>query len=330
MLRRFFSNLLLTLISIASVFLIGEVIARIFLPPPMQVLDWSRAEPSNGPPRDIAIRESHDPLYQYSPQGGVRLTPNARIRVIQHYLSHQDIDIRTNSLGFRGPEPAPDKGGEIRVLVLGDSITLGDYVAEGDTYPGRLEFYLRQSDPRYRVFNAGIGLADIRNELQILLESGLKTKPDLVLVGLYLNDGELSYNMVIKPLPGWLGRSYFAGFLNRTIQTLLFRWKHRHDLAGSGKAWLRNFTGGRDPKPKDWRTDREGFDHLIVKHARDWGAAWDPRTWEIVEEHLKAMGALAAEIRFKLVVALFPVRFQVEADYLYNAPQQRFQELMTR
>jgi len=246
------------------------------------------------------------------------------------YLSHRDVEIATNALGFRAPDLPEEKGREYRILVLGDSITLGDYVAEDETYPSRVENYLRPNQGSLRVINAGIGSSDIKNEFETLLETGLKAKPDLVLIGLYLNDGELSANLFIPPPPGILKHSYFASWLNRESRLLLYRWKHREDLGGKNSAWLKAFVGGRDLKGKDWVTDRDGLDSLIALNYRDWGAAWDPRTWQIIESYLVKIKQLQDQYHFQLAVALFPVRYQVEATYLNNVPQNYFEGLMAK
>src|SRR5206468_12891350 len=79
---------------------------------------------------------------------GRRLIPGADVVIRNHALSHRDIPMRIDSAGFRGPEvPASKDAGEVRLLVLGDSITWGDYLLENETYPRRLEAHLRTLVP---------------------------------------------------------------------------------------------------------------------------------------------------------------------------------------
>jgi GDSL-like Lipase/Acylhydrolase. len=330
--KNFFANFALFLGALGFIFIAGEALSRLFQAAPMRVVkNFSPVKPAaNGENSKLFGHGDPDSLYQYSLNGAVRLTPNANIVVQNHYLSHLDIEISTNSLGFRAPELSEKTGGERRVLVLGDSITLGDYVSEPQTYPSRIEAHLRTRGRNYRVVNAGIGSADIHNEYEILAESGLRADPDIVLVGLYLNDGELSANLVIPPLPGVLAQSYFASYLNRKIRLMVYRWRNREELAGSGRAWVEKFVAGRKLNEKNWEQSQEGFDYLIVKNARDWGAGWDPNTWKTIESYLGKMQTLAEQHGFKLAVVLFPVRHQVEAQYLYDAPQQYFRNLMAK
>jgi lysophospholipase L1-like esterase len=326
----FLKNLALLFVTLFLIFGIGEVFARFFLPPPMQVVkEFSAAETQLGT-QNLISQGMPDTLYQYSEQGGVRLTPNAKITIAHHYLSNRSVEISTNSLGFRAPELSRKRPEERRILVLGDSITLGDYVNADETYPSRLEDHLKRRGESVQVVNAGIGSADIRNEYKILTESGFKVEPDMVLVGLYLNDGELSVNLAAPPLPGMIKKSYLASYLNRQITVLLYRWKHRQELHGSDKVWIEKFIAGRELKKKPWLDDKEGFDFLIVNNARDWGAAWFPNSWKTIEEYLLKMRDMAERQHFKLGVVLFPVRYQIEAKYLYDNPQQSFKDLMEK
>jgi lysophospholipase L1-like esterase len=54
------------------------------------------------------------------------------------------LRVRTNAHGLRGPElPRGREPGEVRVLCLGDSVTFGICLADGDTWPERMEEALR-------------------------------------------------------------------------------------------------------------------------------------------------------------------------------------------
>lgn len=324
------ANIFLLVFSLLLSFGIAEWGVRKWAPPPMQVIATAR-DPSNSPtPGPQWVRGMPDALYQYTPEGGVRLTPNASFLIKNNWVSHRDIPIRTNSLGFRGPEPSEFGEATYRILVLGDSITLGDYVLESETYPKQLETRLREQSAKISVINAGVGSNDIRNEFQILKETVGTIKPNLVFIGLYLNDGELSSNMVIQPLPTWLRFSHLLANLNRQAQIAWYRFRHRHELSGSNGAWQEQFKAQRKIQSGNWIEDPAALNDLILKNTRDWGAAWDPKTWEIVELYLTKIQKLQKEHGFELAVVLFPVRFQVEAEYLAVDPQKSFAKLMDR
>lgn len=318
-------NISLSVVAVSLIFVVGEVVCRAFCRPSMKVVPKLLRE-ADGPRSNLQVSGMPDRLYQYTATGGVRLTPNANILLENHYLSHQDIEITTNSFGFRAPELKSDKGSEFRILALGDSITLGDYVPYEDTYTSRLEHYL---GPHIKVINAGIGSADIRNEYHILVEAGLTMKPDVVLLGMYFNDGEISPSFVIQPLPGIIGKSSFINFIYQRAKIIAYRIKHRTELSDRGALWAGEFTNNRNAdKDADWMTNKAGFNYLIVKNARDWGAGWNPKTWETLKTWTERFKILEKEHNFKLAVILFPVRYQVEADYVYDAPQRYFKQVM--
>jgi lysophospholipase L1-like esterase len=71
------------------------------------------------------------------------------------------LDVHTNSLGLRGPEiPRTRKPGEFRVLCLGESVTFGCGLRDGETWPERMEESLRAAPALkgrpVRVVNAAV------------------------------------------------------------------------------------------------------------------------------------------------------------------------------
>jgi lysophospholipase L1-like esterase len=99
--------------------------------------------------------------------------------------------IRTNSMGFRSGEIAVAKPGDVkRILVLGDSFTLGWGVPFGETYSVLLEKYLNRQGNRSEVVNLGVGNYNSIMELELFKWKGLALNPDLVILMYYINDTE--------------------------------------------------------------------------------------------------------------------------------------------
>jgi lysophospholipase L1-like esterase len=96
---------------------------------------------------------------------------------------------RTNSRGVRGPEytsdPAP---GVFRIEVIGDSYTMGQGVAEDETYAAVAERLLSQRGRRVEVINLGVSGLAIRHSIRRLEKRGLGYHPDLVVYGFTPND----------------------------------------------------------------------------------------------------------------------------------------------
>lgn len=105
--------------------------------------------------------------------------------VFQTYF--EDVPVRTNSLGFRGLEPAPDADAALRVLCLGDSNMFGQGVHDDETLPAQLERRLREQRPAV-CYNAGVSGYSTDNELRTFRVFGPRLRPQVVVLGWLAND----------------------------------------------------------------------------------------------------------------------------------------------
>ena len=136
----FLKNTSLFLISFILLFAVGEMICRLWITPQGQVVRKITPQETDGKRKKLVTRGNPDSLYYYTPSGGVRMAPNADILVKNQQLNGRDVQVKTNSLGFRADEVPPEKNGEFRILVLGDSVTLSDSVDQDETYSAILEY----------------------------------------------------------------------------------------------------------------------------------------------------------------------------------------------
>ncbi len=96
--------------------------------------------------------------------------------------------LRFNSLGIRGPDPAALSSNGRRVLMLGDSFTLGIQVEEHETVAGRLEQALNAEAPT-QVWNAGVenyGTHQAVIRAARLLKTGLSV--DAIVLNFYMGN----------------------------------------------------------------------------------------------------------------------------------------------
>jgi lysophospholipase L1-like esterase len=94
--------------------------------------------------------------------------------------------------GFRDNEYSIRKKNKVfRMMILGDSLAIGYKLNASDRYSEYLEEMLN-NNPRaktgYEVINAAVPGYDIRQEVEMLREKGLKYNPDLVIVSYSFND----------------------------------------------------------------------------------------------------------------------------------------------
>jgi len=107
------------------------------------------------------------------------------------------VDVAINSKGLRDAEHAYEKSDStFRILLLGDSITMGWGVPQDQIYADILEVQLNRNPPlpdvkKFEVINAGVGNYNTSHELFYLESEGLKYNPDMVMVCFFINDGEI-------------------------------------------------------------------------------------------------------------------------------------------
>jgi lysophospholipase L1-like esterase len=103
-----------------------------------------------------------------------------------------DYSFTTNTDGFRSHHEysRPKPNGTRRVLAIGDSFTFGIGVGDAESYPAQLERRLSRlcGSAPVQVINAGVGGFGTSQELELLERVGLTFHPDVVVLGVFVND----------------------------------------------------------------------------------------------------------------------------------------------
>ncbi|MGH9361934.1 MAG: SGNH/GDSL hydrolase family protein [Thermoanaerobaculia bacterium] len=176
------------------------------------------------------------------------------------------VRVRTDEHGFRRPDPATEarrRPEERVVAALGDSLTLGWGVPEGETWPARLERLLRErcSDGGATVLNAGIGNSNTAMQRARYARRVAPLRPDWVVLGWFINDAEPAPVPSRNPL---LWRSALAGLLStRFKQGAEVQLRDYRAYYGALYA---------DDAPR-WRAAREALRALGARLRRDRAAA---------------------------------------------------------
>ncbi len=105
----------------------------------------------------------------------------------QHQLDERRVTYRFNSLHQRGGEPLPDVP---KVLVLGNSFTMGWLVDEADSLPGRLQALANRDlgKNRTQFLNAAVGGWGFASYLAYLETFGETIAPTAITLVIYLSD----------------------------------------------------------------------------------------------------------------------------------------------
>jgi hypothetical protein len=140
--------------------------------------------------------------FEANPHTGYRHKPDSA----GHYPT--GIEARANSLGNRDDEIGISKPADVfRILMIGDSFTVGANVEQHEAYPQVLEALLNNAERHVEVVNAGVGGWSPFQYAQFLDNYGAQYEADLVLVGLFVgNDVYVDRFSVEQTLTAVLGR----------------------------------------------------------------------------------------------------------------------------
>jgi lysophospholipase L1-like esterase len=173
----------------------------------------------------LNLRRDFSPgIYVEDPARGYANLPRYA-GVFQTYF--EDVPVRTNSLGFRGPEPPADADADatLRVLCLGDSNMFGQGVRDDEALPAQLERLLQGRGPAV-CYNAGVSGYSTDHELRTLRVFGPRLRPRVVVLGWLDND--------LVPTPTFVGGGHLverAEDRDRVAGTLERRWYEPSYLA---------------------------------------------------------------------------------------------------
>lgn len=173
--------------------------------------------------------------------------------------------VRINRFGFRGPDFLPrDEGRGIRILLLGDSLTMGQGVAEEERYGTIVETQLRAYYPEtsIEVVNLGVQGFETVEEEKILYRMWDIVRPDLTVVGFYVNDTNVTYEGMEPhrfPVPARL-RPYVERLLLFRLMEPWYDKPYR---------WLRNLPAyedvqmrSRKVESRDWKLFAESVRNI--------------------------------------------------------------------
>ncbi|MEY3369728.1 MAG: hypothetical protein RLZZ361_398 [Cyanobacteriota bacterium] len=111
----------------------------------------------------------------------------------------QNVDIRINDIGMRGAEP--NTKADLKIIMLGSSITLGWGVSEEQIYPSILKQRVQSlTSKQIEVFNAGVGNYNTYREVEAFFLKYKVLKPDIIVLNYFVNDAEI----LPAPKSNWL------------------------------------------------------------------------------------------------------------------------------
>ncbi len=321
-LNRTSRKVLLLTVVLVGVFVIAEIALRFCLPAPAR---W-RIQPAELSTSDSA--RSSVVIPTHPSQGGLfevrgvhkRLRTNVDAVIANHKLSGQPVRISTNSLGLRHPELGPKNSN--RLLFLGDSITLADYLPDDLTFV-RLVKELASKDGRnWECVNAGIGAVGLDSEVALYFEIEDTVDPDIVVLNLYLNDFSDSVAWVDR-LPAVFHHSYLVTYTTTIVMQTRALLADDDPATQRLDGWRKEFEDRLNAKERP----PTPLERQALTRFRDWGGAWSHHTWDAMRPTLEQLASDTQASNRRLLLVLHPVRDQVESMELDDTPQRYFLDL---
>lgn len=103
----------------------------------------------------------------------------------------QDVQVRINSQGFRGPEFPIEKPERVmRIMIIGDSVVFGWGAPQESLFPVRLQELLNEGGDDVEVISAGVGSWNTRTEYEYLRLLGVNYQPNIIVLVICHNDIE--------------------------------------------------------------------------------------------------------------------------------------------
>jgi hypothetical protein len=194
--------------------------------------------------------------------------------------------VTLNSHGLRDKEIPYDKPpGEKRILLLGDSVTFGWGVSDGEPFADQMEPLLKSTTGRnWEVINAGVNGYNTQQEDACLRLEGVRYQPDIVILTFVEND----LDPVIDP--------------NSTTWRRYPSWPHSLPQAISRLTSLSYAYQAANMfvRAEQMAAQRSGD---VQGHSSE-GVTDDPR-WPAVKTRLEGIALLCAKQNIRFIVAAF-------------------------
>ncbi|MCC3602436.1 MAG: SGNH/GDSL hydrolase family protein [Microcoleus sp. PH2017_29_MFU_D_A] len=222
-------------------------------------------------------------IYAYQPNGKLLYTYPDNPR--RYFNEKNEVSGTINAKGFRGLDRAFEKANGItRIAFLGDSFTLGMGVKDNDTLPVSVEDAIQSKYPNTQVLNFGVSGTSTKEQIKLVEEYVIKFKPDVVVIVVFLNDADRTgtINFISRPkvLAQVRKNSFFINALIGSIE-----------------------------KPLLYQE--------MIRHYQDGYLEGSPG-WESVKTALRTGKTLSEKQNFQLVVAVYPILFQLNDRYPFR------------
>ena len=214
---------------------------------------------------------------------------------------YKNITIFINAQGLRDiPHNYTTSTNKKRILGIGDSTTFGPGVLSEDTYLALLEKKLNKNKFNVEIVKAGFAGYEFEQEYQYYIDEGHKYNPDIVILGVFLNDPKPLNLTEVTTMMFPAQKKGIKSFVRNHFKSLLFVYL---TLKNIGKPTVEEYNRAYFAKIYDF---------------------WQGETWEHYENLLLEFNSVLREKNITLVLVLFPSTHQFTSSTRYGKlPQEK-------
>lgn len=247
-----------------------------------------------------------------------------------------DLSIRytLNSSGLRGKELGPKT--KKRILVLGDSVAFGVIVQDRDTFPKQLEDLLGGT---YEVINGAASGYDLWDYEGYLKQEGLGFEPDLVVVGVYVNDNTRVSQFHAPAESGKGARLREMLRESKLVKTLMYAVGSRFNKH-SPFAFTKGLNDAQRKVIASFFPGDDESARAIEKFLADYKYALEPmvleylpvmlnsEAWKKTLEPMQGIAKLCKDKKIPVLAVVFPAQFEVYPGYRWPQPHEQIAGLL--
>ena len=263
-------------------------------------------------------RKSSPQIFQESDYLPWTLKPNSKDTHIGLYGDF-NVTVEVNSYGLRDYE-RPVYQNATKMLVLGDSMTLGFGVEGNETYPKQLEQMLNRNGMKYQVFNAGYADAYSADSYYLYLKERAieEFSPRIILLGFFayndITDVSLNKRTEDKDgLPIRIETDYYSIDENNRLRSA------RKNIALLKVDLINKIYEGLLARSHLFVFVKTAISNRILASEanRVFDIEYNQKLlddWEVNKKILLEINNAAKKNRAKLIIIVLPVKFQVHDD----------------
>ena len=240
----------------------------------------------------------------YRKDAELKWIPESNVHGVHNKQGSFSSSFSTNSRGLRDKEYYFKKtDGVKRIVVLGDSFTWGFGVNDDEIYTEKLESMLLDTE----VINLGVTAYQLWQEIIYLMREGVQYDPDIIIVGLSLNDivwrkSGAEVDTTREPRKKEDNAFYLRKFLKKYLINKSALASFILDRINTNRTLIKAMV---NIGLKDSLTDFKGLDINLMTSLRVYPEILN-RCWDDTESELLYFKRISDKLGARLIIAVIP------------------------